>query len=60
MIVEMLVLVLMAVAAFAYVLAPVVRPRREVETVEDTDPASAEDEAAEAVAAEKQPVPDRS
>lgn len=60
MIVEMLLLVLIAVAVFAYVLAPIVLHRREVETVDDTDPVSAEDEAPEAVAAEKQPAHDRS
>lgn len=60
MVVEMLLLALIAVAVFAYVLAPILLPRRDVEAVDDPLPVSAEDEEPEAVAAEKQPIHDLS
>lgn len=62
MIVEMLALALIAVAVFAYVMAPIVLPRRErdIRTDEEARPVSAEDEQPEAVLPEKQPVHDLS
>lgn len=60
MIFEMLALVLIAVMVFGYVLAPIVLHREQFEIVEEADLANAEVEAVETVAAEKQPVHDRS
>ncbi len=59
MIVEMLLLLLIALAVFAYVLAPIVLPRQEAEAAEDAALAVS-DEAPEPASAEKQPVHDLS
>jgi flagellar biosynthesis/type III secretory pathway M-ring protein FliF/YscJ len=62
MIVEMLALLLIAIVVFAYVLAPIVLPRREreIQTDEDASATGADGEEAEAVVPEKQPVHDLS
>lgn len=61
MIVEMLALLIIAVVVFAYVLAPIVLPRRDREIpTEDTSVAGVDGEDAEAVVPEKQPVHDLS
>ncbi|CAN5498668.1 MAG: hypothetical protein H0V47_14895 [Chloroflexia bacterium] len=62
MIVEMLLLVLIAAAVFAYVLAPIVLPggEREIRTDEDARLVSVEQEEPESIVPEKQPAHDLS
>lgn len=60
MILEMLLLVLMALAAFAYVLAPIVMPGRERVTIEEESAERDEEAVPECVTGEQRPVHDLS
>lgn len=59
MVIEMVLLVLIALAVFAYVLSPIVFPRHETAVVDDPLHTGAEDEDPEP-AADKQPAHERS